>query len=127
MSKRADALRKDVTLSSAAVRTRCHVWFEWPFNGLVDLLGPSIQACHSRPIIAATKIESELGGDHHFVMERRKRLAHDRARQLAILPKENERITISHFQSTNIVENVFRPALKSEIEAGSANIRESNH
>ena len=29
------------------------------------------------------------------------------ARQLAILSKENERITISHFQSTNVVDPVF--------------------
>ena len=39
---------------------------ERAFDGLLDVLRPAIQARRSRPIIAATQIEPELGGDHHF-------------------------------------------------------------
>ncbi len=50
---------------------------ERAFDGLLDMLGPTIHGCHSGPIVAATQIEPELGGDHHFATERRKRLAHE--------------------------------------------------
>src|SRR5579862_7157700 len=49
---------------------------ERPFHGPLDLLRPTVYTCRSRAIIAAAQIESELGGDHHSALERRKRLAH---------------------------------------------------
>ncbi len=51
--------------------------FERAFDGLLDVLGPTIQAGRSRTIVAATQIESELRGDHHFAVERRNGLAHE--------------------------------------------------
>src|SRR5271157_1372005 len=40
-----------------------------PFDGLLDVLGPAIHACRSRPMIGATKIEPEFGGDHYLPAE----------------------------------------------------------
>ena len=42
----------------------------------LDLLGSATHRRCSRPIIAATQIEPELSGDHHFSTERRQGFAH---------------------------------------------------
>jgi hypothetical protein len=42
---------------------------ERALSGLFDVFGPAIQTCRSRAMIAATQIETELGGDHYFAME----------------------------------------------------------
>src|SRR5207245_9378264 len=46
---------------------------ERPFDGLLDVLGPTVQPCRSRPIIVATQIEPELGGNRHFAAVRSQR------------------------------------------------------
>src|SRR5208283_3178801 len=48
---------------------------ERAFDGLFDVLGPAVQARRTGPRIAATEVESELGGDHHFSAERREGFA----------------------------------------------------
>jgi hypothetical protein len=49
---------------------------ERALGGFLDVLGPTVEACHSRPFIAL-KVEPELGGDHHLLAEGSKRLAHE--------------------------------------------------
>ena len=48
---------------------------ERAFDRLLDVLGPAVQTCRSRPIIAATQVEPEFGGDDHFPAERSERFA----------------------------------------------------
>src|SRR6266576_5019750 len=42
---------------------------------LLDALGPTVQARRARPLIAATQVEPELGGDHQLLAKGRKGLA----------------------------------------------------
>ena len=48
---------------------------ERAFDGPFDVLGPAVQTSGTGPMIAATQIESELGGDDHLIAVRGERLA----------------------------------------------------
>ena len=49
---------------------------ERALDGLLDVLRPAIQARRTRPRIAATQVEPELGGDHHLLAEGSEGFAH---------------------------------------------------
>ena len=49
---------------------------ERALNGLLDVLGLTILAERSRPMILTAQIETELGGDHHFVTVGSESFAH---------------------------------------------------
>ena len=48
---------------------------ERAFDGLLDVLRPAVQTRRTGPIIAATQVEPELGGDPHLLAEGREGLA----------------------------------------------------